>query len=239
MKKNIILTILIITLVLFSSCKAKEEITTEQMTAVPNNLTDKFSYVYGQKIASSFASSNEEINLEYVINGIEDAIKGLNHYNVSETNEVINLYQKEAIKNEEVRIKQEETFQLDFLNSFLNTNKKRKGIISIDDKLQYLILKENSQGVEANINSNVTLEYEIKILSGDIKDSTYDKGEQLTVDIRNTFLGFREIVRRMREGERFRAWIHPDYAFSNSGYGNIPPNELLIVDIELISVNNI
>ena len=235
--KNIILTILI-TLILFSSCKEEETIP-EQMTVEPTNLTDKFSYVYGQKIASSFASSNDEINLEYVINGIEDAIIGLNHYNVSETNEVINSYQKEAIKNEEVRIKKEETFQLEFLNSFLNTNKKRKDIISIDDKLQYLIIKENPSGEKANINSNVTLEYEIKILSGDIKDSTYEKGEKLTVDIENTFLGFREIVIRMREGERFRAWIHPDYAFSNSGYGNIMPNELLIVDIELISVNNI
>ena len=235
--KNIILTILI-TLILFSSCKEEETIP-EQMTVEPTNLTDKFSYVYGQKIASSFASSNDEINLEYVINGIEDAIIGLNHYNVSETNEVINSYQKEAIKNEEVRIKKEETFQLEFLNSFLSTNKKRKDIISIDDKLQYLIIKENPSGEKANINSNVTLEYEIKILSGDIKDSTYEKGEKLTVDIENTFLGFREIVIRMREGERFRAWIHPDYAFSNSGYGNIMPNELLIVDIELISVNNI
>ena len=237
MKKILLILIAILLLV---SCKEEKDIKLEKLTSpVPSNLTQEFSYVYGQNIAASFTASDKEIDLEYIIHGIEDAMNETNHYSVSQSNDIIAAYQKESIEILEDKIKKARDYKLEFLNSFLKINKERNDVISINDKIQYTILTENKDGKKTSKDSMITIDYEIKVLSGDIKDSTYDKEEKMTINLSSTFPGFQAVLRKMREGERVRAWIHPDFAYGVSGYGNIEPNELLIVDIELHSVNDI
>ena len=42
----------------------------------------------------------------------------------------------------------------------------------------------------------------------------------------------------MKEGEKIRVWIHPELGYGSYGNSVIGPNQLLIFDIELVSVDS-
>ena len=123
--------------------------------------------------------------------------------------------------------------------SFLATNKKRSGVISVSDKLQYEILRSPSEnGAKATNKSTVTVDYRLVTLAGEVKDSSYERGQASVFDLSTNIIeGFRSAVAQMQEGEKIRAWVHPDLGYGINGTSNIEPNQLLIFDIELISVD--
>ncbi len=42
---------------------------------------------------------------------------------------------------------------------------------------------------------------------------------------------------RMKEGDSWRVFIHPDLAYGEAGTSGIPPNSTITFDIDLISVD--
>ena len=84
--------------------------------------------------------------------------------------------------------------------------------------------------------SSVTISYQLVTLDG------YSSGTQAnrtyTVDLSSTIPGFVSVLTHMSEGEKVRAWIHPSQGYGPYGNGNIGPNELLIFDIDLVSVDD-
>ena len=101
------------------------------------------------------------------------------------------------------------------------------------------MLREPQEGgKKAQANSTVTVNYQLITLSGEVKDSSYERGQTSTFDLSTNIIeGFRAACSVMSEGEKIRAWVHPDLGYGINGSSNIEPNQLLIFDIELISVD--
>ena len=101
--------------------------------------------------------------------------------------------------------------------------------------------EENLREAEAFLSSNaehVTVDYQLVTLDGQVMDSSYEHGGGTQLSLSSTIEGFRSVLMDMREGEKVRAWIHPEYGYGQYGNGNIGPNQLLIFDIELVSVDD-
>jgi FKBP-type peptidyl-prolyl cis-trans isomerase len=48
--------------------------------------------------------------------------------------------------------------------------------------------------------------------------------------------GWQEVIPLMKEGEKIRAYIPSDLGYGNQQRGTIPPNSILIFEIELIKL---
>lgn len=115
-------------------------------------------------------------------------------------------------------------------NEFLQQNKSRSGVISLEDgKLQYEIRKTGS-GETIESYSTPLVRYSGKCLNGPAIATT----EEL-LELDETILGFKKALVGMKEGEIRTLYIHPEL-----GYGEQPhptPNALLIFEVEAIKAD--
>lgn len=247
MRKYLLLFLIVFTLF---SCKEKAVESTEPVienTSVktvhesldPKTLEEKFAYVYGYQLLNSIITSIPELEKEFFLDGVRSYVDNDFIYSMQESQSIMNEYQQKRYETYEEQMKVLREKNLAAAESFLQTNKKRSGVVSISDKLQYEVLREPSEGAKsATAKSTVSVNYRLVTLSGEVKDSSYERGQASVFDLSTNIIeGFRTAVAVMHEGEKIRAWVHPDLGYGINGTSNIEPNQLLIFDIELISVD--
>lgn len=105
-----------------------------------------------------------------------------------------------------------------------------------DEGLYYIITKEG-KGEKANILSTVTVDYSGYLISGEVFDSSYDRGERSTFGLGNVIEGWQIGIPKLREGGAGKLIIPSHLAYGeNSPNARIPDNAVLIFDIELHEV---
>ena len=94
-------------------------------------------------------------------------------------------------------------------------------------------------GTEAIRGSTVRLHLVCRLNHGDVVRSTYEDGrpERFKVGARDVIAGLDRGVVGMRVGGRRRLRVSPHLAYRSEGAGPIPPNALLILELELLEVS--
>ena len=82
----------------------------------------------------------------------------------------------------------------------------------------------------------VKVQYEGKTIDGKVFDSTYQRGEPVTMRANQVIKGWTEVLTRMPAGSVWEVYIPEDMAYGSRDQGNIKPFSTLIFKIELISV---
>ena len=62
-------------------------------------------------------------------------------------------------------------------------------------------------------------------------------GEPLIIQLSQLIPGCQKVISKMKAGDFWRVFIHPDLAYGEEGRPTIPSNSLLTFDIKLISIN--
>ena len=247
--KNYILALILVVLII--SCTQKTEVVEQKATITPqeektnsiieapSSLDEKFAYVYGYQLLNSIMLTMPELKKYYFLEGVRAYVDNDFTFTMQESQAIMSEYQEKKYELYEAEMKEIRERNLSAAESFLATNKKRSGVISVSDKLQYEILRSPSEnGAKATNKSTVTVDYRLVTLAGEVKDSSYERGQAAVFDLSTNIIeGFRSAVAQMQEGEKIRAWVHPDLGYGINGTSNIEPNQLLIFDIELISVD--
>lgn len=124
---------------------------------------------------------------------------------------------------------------LEASNEYLYDNSRKPGVNPIiENKLQYEILKPGT-GRRVYEDDSPTINFTAKLLDGTIVGSTTKEEGPVSVSLEQTLPGIQKGILGMREGEARRLFIHPELGYGMSG--QLPPNALLIVDVELIKTN--
>lgn len=95
------------------------------------------------------------------------------------------------------------------------------------------------QGKEAKVGDRVTIHYIGRIEDGRIFESSYQRKKPFTFTIgkKETILGLDIGVEGMREGGKRKIIIPPNLAYGEGGVrGQVPPNAVVIFEVELIKV---
>jgi len=105
----------------------------------------------------------------------------------------------------------------------------------------YLVLGLVGDGVTfPQPGQDVTVHYTLYLADCTLIESSRDEGEPLTFTIGQGLLidGWEEAIPRMSLGQRSTLTLSPDMAYGEGGAGDgvIPPNAVLIFDIEIISI---
>ena len=94
------------------------------------------------------------------------------------------------------------------------------------------------EGAVAAAGDEVTVHYVGTLSDGKVFDSSRDRGEPFTFTLggRQVIRGWDEGVVGMRVGGTRRLTIAPDYGYGDRAVGPIPPNSVLIFEVELLGV---
>lgn len=120
-------------------------------------------------------------------------------------------------------------------DAFLNDNKSKPGVNTLQSGLQYKVLKEG-KGDKIGDKIKVKVNYTGRLMNGDVFDST-EGDEPAEININEVIPGWTEVLKLMPIGATWEVYIPADLAYgSGRGPGNrLPPFSVLVFSIELIS----
>ncbi|XOV66215.1 MAG: FKBP-type peptidyl-prolyl cis-trans isomerase [Fluviicola sp.] len=98
----------------------------------------------------------------------------------------------------------------------------------------YVIIEQQGTGPECNSNSDVRVAYTGYFLDGEIFDGSSSQG--ISFNLNGVIDGWKIGIPYFREGGFGKLLIPSALAYGPSGNNSIPPNSVLIFDVELIEV---
>jgi len=119
---------------------------------------------------------------------------------------------------------------------YLQSHKGKPGVKTTASGLQYEVLTEGT-GPTPTAADTVAVNYEGKLLDGTVFDSSYKRGQPAVFPLGQVIPGWTEGVQLMKTGSKYRFTIPPELGYGARGAGGvIPPNAVLVFDIELLGV---
>ena len=119
---------------------------------------------------------------------------------------------------------------------FLAANAKKEGVKTLPSGVQYKIIKEGTGAIPADT-SLVKCHYEGRLLNDTIFDSSYKRGEPITLRCNQVIKGWTEVMTHMPAGSIWEVYIPQELAYGEREQGDIEPFSTLIFKIELLEVN--
>jgi len=198
---------------------------------------DKESYSLGYQFGESLKSQGVDINLDVYTSAIRDSLGGKEPQLSSEEIRltIMGLRQRVAAVQQKALMEQAEK-NLAEAKSFLAENGKKKGVKTLPSGLQYKVLSEGS-GKTPKKSDSVTVHYRGTFINGTEFDSSIARGQPTTFQVDGVIPGWTEALQLMKEGAKWQLFIPPELAYGEMGMPpRIPPQSILLFDVELISV---
>lgn len=193
---------------------------------------DKLSYSWGLAMGRQLQGMGvKDLNLDTYMEAIKSVYAGTEPaVPVEEAQKLINEYLEDLQKKAEAAARAEG-------EQFLADNGKKENVKTTASGLQYVVVKEGT-GAQPTAEDEVTVHYTGKLVSGQVFDSSVNRGEPATFPLNRVIPGWTEGVQLMKEGAKYTFFIPSDLAYGPQGVpGAIPPHSTLIFDVELIKVN--
>ena len=103
--------------------------------------------------------------------------------------------------------------------------------------MQYKIVKKGS-GPSPKVNDFVKMNVIGRVLNGKEFDNTYKKNQPIEVQVvPGVLTAWFEILQKMKVGSKWIVYSPPELAFKDMDNGLVPPNKLVIFEIELLSIS--
>lgn len=120
---------------------------------------------------------------------------------------------------------------------FLAQNAKRSGVVTTPSGLEYQVVREGS-GPRATAQDVVLVNYDGKLANGKTFDASATHGGPATLPVGGLIPGWVEGLQLMNKGSKYRFWIPPSLGYGPQGAGDgvIPPDALLVFDVELLEI---
>jgi hypothetical protein len=84
----------------------------------------------------------------------------------------------------------------------------------------------------------VTVNYRGTLLDGTEFDSSYKRGQPAQFPVGNVIHGWTEALQQMKVGSKWQLFIPPQLAYGEQGRPGIPPNSVLIFEVELLATEH-
>ncbi len=119
---------------------------------------------------------------------------------------------------------------------FLAENAKKDGVKTLKSGVQYRVIKEGTGAIPADT-SLVKVHYEGRLINDTVFDSSYKRGDPITLRCNQTIKGWTDAMVHMPAGSTWEIYIPQELAYGEREQGNIKPFSVLIFKIELLEVN--
>lgn len=196
-----------------------------------NNFKNGLSYMIGAQLAR-----------KHYHNGITDGVNLQDIYNVATTFHKKEQYRYSGDAERDL-IRHHQSINLPIIckknqniaHLFLKENAKRSNVIKTNSGLQLYIINKGKGNKPNALRSYVTLKYTGYKLNGEVFDKQTDP---IKFKCSGVISGLSEALTYIAPGGKLIAYIPSNLAYKDKKIGNILPGEMLVFEIELISVKN-
>jgi FKBP-type peptidyl-prolyl cis-trans isomerase FklB len=209
--------------------------------AAPLALTtqkQKASYAIGVNIGRGLHRDGVDVDSALVGRGIRDAIaNGKIQLTDEEMKTALATLTTDLKKKQDAEVAAEGEANKKEGETFLAANKSKQGVVALPDGLQYKILSPGN-GPKPTPTDTVVANYKGTLINGTEFDSSYKRGQPVTFPVGQVIKGWTEVLQLMPVGSKWEVYIPADLAYGPQGPGRGPigPNETLIFEIELVSI---
>ncbi|WP_269915190.1 FKBP-type peptidyl-prolyl cis-trans isomerase [Acinetobacter sp. HY1485] len=203
-----------------------------------SSLSDQAGYSLGYLLAKNNADAMRGLDLDAFIQGIVTASQQKQPVlSEQQMKQAIGTYRQQAENQEFIKLQQQAKKNSDAERIFLSQNAKKPDIKTLASGVQYTVL-QMGKGITPQPNSNVTINYEGRLIDGTVFDSSIARQQEVNVNMSDLVLGLQQGLATMKEGGKTRFFIPAKFGYGEIGTGDvIEPNSTLIFDVELIKVN--
>lgn len=192
--------------------------------------TKKISEALGNFLGRNLKSPGIQFDVESIIAGIRNGAAGKPSPMTDEE------YEKAMVELQQKAFNVMATNNLEAADKFLKENTKAEGVVEVTPgKLQYVILTEG-KGDAVPEHGHPMINYTGRFIDGSVFGTSENSEGPITISIDSTVPGFSKGIAGMKEGEKRRLFIHPDIGYGKGG--QLPPNSLLIFDIEVVKAHS-
>lgn len=207
----------------------KTELTTDKQ---------KSSYFLGANFGRQLKQGNVDVEYDAFLRGVKDAQAGTVGFSETEMAEIGMNFQKSLQAKATERGEKAKKEGVDFLAA----NKSKEGVKTLtgdspEKTIQYKVLKEG-KGPKAKATDVVSTHYRGTLIDGTEFDSSYKRGEPTEFPVNGVIPGWTLALVNMNVGSKWQVFIPSDMAYGPGGQGPIPPNSVLIFDMELLAIKD-
>lgn len=141
-------------------------------------------------------------------------------------------------KREEALAKQnaEAEKNLQEANAWLTENGKKPGVMTTASGLQYEVITMG-KGPKPTLEDVVEVNYRGTLTNGTPFDDSYRNGQPIKFPVKNGGIqGWSEALQLMPIGSKWKVYIPPGLAYGAQGGGPIPPNSVLVFEMEPVRI---
>ena len=205
-------------------------------TNVLGDEKSRVSYAIGMMLGHNWQQQGLEVDPEIAARAIKDIQSGgATLLSQTEMQETLTAFQKE-FKVKQQKIQEEKAIKNKAEGAdFLAANKAKPGVVTLPDGLQYTVLTEGS-GAMPQADNVVSVHYRGTLLDGTEFDSSYKRGQPAQFPVNGVIRGWTEALQLMKTGSKWKLFIPSELAYGENGQRSIPPNSVLIFEVELLGV---
>ena len=198
----------------------------------PKTEKQKLSYAVGVLFARNIGIE-AQLDKEAFLQGVRDVLdKAKFKMTVPEMQQVMQRYRDKEMKARKAQANE----NAEEGKKFLAENAKKKDVVTLPSGVEYKVLKTGT-GPKPTLADTVVANYEGRLLSGKIFDSSYKRGQPATIPLSRVIKGWQEVLPKMSVGSKWEVYIPAELAYGDREAGGvIGPDSTLIFQIELLSI---
>jgi len=233
---RIYLTITPVILALASSVLAQGQINL-------TNHNERINYAFGMDIVSTFQEQGFDLDVKAFEAGMEDSLAGKPALTPEQKQSAIKQLATYLGAKEGERRKVIAAQDLKEAQEFLAANANKEGVkikeVTAPDgspaELQYKILKSGPAGPSPKKSDIVEVHYVGSFADGSVFDSSVARNTPATFRVTDVIPGWTAALQMMKVGDKWELFIPPSLGYGEFGPPQIPPNSVLVFQLELLS----
>ena len=203
----------------------------------------QLSYALGYDLGRNLAESGEQINVETVIQALRDGHARRDPtVPIEQLRTAVENMQERQMARAQQAFNQASAENKTKSDAFLAQNRAQSGVQTLASGVQYRVI-ENGSGDRPSAESELQVNYKASLPNGPtFIDTTAarEDGQSGPVAMRLSevpLVGLREALGMMQAGSRWEVVLPPDLAYGNTPQSPIGPNQAVVFEVQLVSIN--